>query len=702
VMSAVIRLILSGGFLLVLVTPAWWLAGRIQEGKARPFFRLLCGIGLALVGYVAGVNLLGRLIGNSIAAVLIYLAANAVVAVLLWRRWPAEFRIAPLTSSWRAWIGPLLIAVVLGFPQWLLAVSTNYWDEAACSAIHLTAPNQFAEGVFPPRHNALPGVTIKYHYGFAILSGTVKWLTGLSANVSIDLVSTGLWVFVFLFIYFWLRELKFGRLPATWGSFAVLLGGGLSWLYVGRLESYDGMSKVPAASELTHRYDAARGWIDNLIAAAHVPSMHLRNSDGSLSNLPWDTAALFQQHPVSLGIALTLVALYLFVSWQRRTKFHVGLLVVNIVTFGVLFLAHAVFGGVAAVTASLCLLGGWLQQLTRTKFLEGLVFAPGVAALAMLHGGILARGPEYGGGEFYTLRRGLGYAVGGLAGFIHWNLAGFGLPLLLAIVAWGLHHRRRDPRAVERNLLFRALTVFAVFSYFVPQVMYYSSETSGVEPFTEISKFFFCAHFGLALLSAFGLAYLPRSIPRVAALPGFVAAAIAPLAFCYSASFNPAHAWLGFYHAPYYPKSIEEQMGKALGRLKKGPRDVYFDASADERRHGYLSELLLFAGSTFTMTPSRFERTGIGYRLSQQVVARRFVQNGRMARLLPGAPEASNCRWYYSRPFEDMDRAPMVVRCRFEKLVVEGYFVNMFLAGLRAFYSIDKQTSDLDRDLLLY
>ena len=115
-----------------------------------------------------------------------------------------------------------------------------------------------AEGVFPPRHNALPGVTIKYHYGFAILSGTVKWLTGLSANVSIDLVSTGLWVFVFLFIYFWLRELKFARLPATWGSFAVLLGGGLSWLYLGRLESYDGISKVPAPSELTHRYDAAK------------------------------------------------------------------------------------------------------------------------------------------------------------------------------------------------------------------------------------------------------------------------------------------------------------------------------------------------------------------------------------------------------------------------------------------------------------
>ena len=31
----------------------------------------------------------------------------------------------------------------------LFAVSTNFWDEAACSAIHLTGPNQIAEGHEP-------------------------------------------------------------------------------------------------------------------------------------------------------------------------------------------------------------------------------------------------------------------------------------------------------------------------------------------------------------------------------------------------------------------------------------------------------------------------------------------------------------------------------------------------------------------------
>src|SRR6185436_5566174 len=190
----------------------------------------------------------------------------------------------------------------LGLPQWFLAVSTNYFDEVASSAIHLTAANQFAEGVFPPRHNALPDVVIKYHYGFTILSGTVHWLTGLSANVSIDVANTLLWLFTFLFIYFWLKELAFGRFVRLWGGVAVLLGGGLQWAYLPRIEAYSGVAKVPGSSELLHRWDAGSGWLDNLLASARAPGMHLRNADGSVSNLPWDIAAQFQQHAVALGL----------------------------------------------------------------------------------------------------------------------------------------------------------------------------------------------------------------------------------------------------------------------------------------------------------------------------------------------------------------------------------------------------------------
>ena len=427
--------------------------------------------------------------------------------------------------------------------------------------------------------------------------------------------------------------------------------------------------------------------------------MHLRNADGSLTNLPWDIAAQFQQHAVALGITLTLVALYLFVTWLRKEEFDVWLLLANVIAFSVLPLGHAVFGAVAIVTAGVCLLWSWLRHRTRARFLNGAVFAAATPVLALLHGGMLARGPEYGGGGFSTARKVLGYASGGLEGFLHWNLAGFGVPLLLAIAAWFLHRRRRDPKAAERNLLFLALTIFGAFSYLVPQVMFYSSETSGVEQFTEISKFFFCAHFAFALLSAYGVEYLARGRWAPAYLMAFPAAALIPLTFCYANSFDAKHSWLGFYRSPYYVNSIEEQMARALRRLKKSNRDVYFDASADERRHHYIGEMFVFGGSVFTMTPSRFERTGIGFRIAEDVVARRYVQNGRLARLLPAAAEEAGCDWYYSRPVADMAFAPLIVRGRFNKLVADGSFVKKFEAGQRALYAIEKPTADLDRDI---
>ncbi|HXT01134.1 MAG TPA: VCBS repeat-containing protein, partial [Elusimicrobiota bacterium] len=699
-LAAVLRALCFGAAML---PPSWWAAGRIQDSVTNPFFRLLCAIGLALFDYIIVVNLAGRLFQNSIAAVALCLALNAAAGVaLLLRRPRAEFEAAGLLSSRRSWTAPVLLAFAFAVPQWFVAVSTNFWDEAVASAIHITAPNQFAEGVFPPRHNALPDVPIKYHYGFIILSGTAMRLLGLSANVAIDVVSTFLWLFTFLFVYFWFRELEFDALEATWAAFALLLGGGLAWLYLPRLEAYSGVEKVPSASALLHRYDPASGWLRNLIQAAAVPSQHLRNADGTLSSLPWDIAAQFQQHAVSLGIALTAVGLYLFVVWRKREDLRRPLLAANVAAFSVIFLGHAVFGTVAAVAAGLCLLIEWARRRTWPSFLDGLLFGAGVSALALLHGGMLSMGPQYGGGGFTTLRRSFGYSAGGLAGFIHWNLAGFGLPLILAIAAVFLYPRRRDRADGDRSRLFTALLIFAVVSYLVPQIAFYSSETYGIEQFTEISKFFFSAHFGLALLSAYGLASLRRVRRWWLVAPCFLAAAVSPVLFCYANSVDANGAWLGFYRAPYFRGSVEEQMGTALKRLKKSSRDVFFDASADERRHSYLSELLEYGGSVFTMTPSAYERTGIGFRLSQATTGRRYVQNGRIARLLPGAAEAAGCTWYYCRPLRDTIAAPLIVRSRFAKLVAEGGLVLKAASEQRALYAFEKPTGGLDRDIERY
>ncbi|HXJ85065.1 MAG TPA: hypothetical protein VMS64_41025, partial [Candidatus Methylomirabilis sp.] len=222
-----LRCALAAVVALVFWLPAWWAAGRFLTASGPPFFRLLVAAGGALVGWLGVVNLLGRQLENSLVAVWIWFALNAVAAAwLLWRR-RDELSPRGLAATWRTWVPVVLLAALVGAPQWLLAVSTPYWDEVASSAIHLTAPNQFAEGVFPPRHNAFPDLPLKYHYGSTMLAGMVILLTGLSANVSVDVVSTALYLFIFLFVFFWLQQIGFRRLACLWGSFTVLLGGGL-------------------------------------------------------------------------------------------------------------------------------------------------------------------------------------------------------------------------------------------------------------------------------------------------------------------------------------------------------------------------------------------------------------------------------------------------------------------------------------------
>lgn len=682
-----------------LALPAWWAAGRICDERASPLFRGACAVGMALLAFLSGVNLLGRATGNSLFALSAWCVASAAASVWLLRSRPrSEFLPGREVARWE-WLLPVALAVVVGLPQWILAVSSNYWDEANASAIHLSAPSQFAEGVFPPRHNALPGVAIKYHYAFVILSGTLTRLLGTLPNYAIDVASTSLWLFVFLFVWLWLRELEFEELEAGWGAFATLLGGGLAWVYLPRLESYGGIEKYPPASAMTHHYEAGKGFFINLLGAANVPSQHLRNGDGTLSALAWDIAAQFQQHAVSLGIAVALVCLWLFTAWRRRPESRV-LLAANVIAFGVGFLAHAVFGMVAAATAGARLLWTWLKRPTREGFIDGALFGAGVVVLGLLHGGMTSMGPQYGGGGFTTFRRVLGYWSGGLAGFFHWNAASFGLLLVLGLAALVVRDARAQGKAPARHELYQALAVFLAISYVIPNATFYSSETYGVEQYTEISKFFFCVHFALALLSAYGLEALrSKGLRPWMAAPLFVAAAVSPVAYCWANSVGADGKWLGFYRSPYHLGSIEEQSAAALRSMKKSNRDVYFDASADERRSGYLSEMLVFAGSVFTLTPSAYERTGIGYRLAQDVVARQFVENGRVARLRPGALEHAGVTWFYSRPLQDYTLAPILVRSRFRKATETGILVVRFSAGARVLYSVEKPTQDLDRDI---
>jgi hypothetical protein len=683
--------------------PAWWFAGRIDPAARGSLVRLPLSIGLALAAYVTVVNLLGRLFDHSIAAVLVHVGLHAVACgVLLWRARP-QLEIGQLWIARRAWYLPLLLALILAVPQLFQAISGNRWDEIASSAIHVTAPNQFAEGVFPPRHNAFPDIPIRYHYGFVVLSGTVRWVTGLSANTSIDVASTGLWLFAFVFVFSWLHHMRLKRIAAYWGSFSMLLGGGLSWLYLRRLEIYEGFRKIPLPESRTHAYDPETGWFANLIEVMRNQNVHLRGGDGALFPLPFDVAIHFQQHAVALGIALTLIAAYLFWLWQTRDDFAPLLTACCVLGFGLVFLGHAVFGGVASISAGLVLMARWLRRPSVPRILQGVVLTVGVTGVAFLHGGMLTRGPEYGSGTVLKLRGEGGYLSGGILDHVNWGLAGFGVPLVFALVAVGYWLRTRRSAPAQHAVFLGFFGAFGLVSFMIPQVFFFSHSPS-VEQQTEISKFFFCTHLSIALVSAFGAGWLAVRLGRWPLILCFAMTIVTPLAVCYAGATNPDGSWIGFYESPYAWSGGRNhlEMGKALHRLKKGNRDVYYDFSTVERRSAYINELLVYGGSVFSLTPTRYEVTGLGYLLDEERVGQRILQEAGVARLLPGAAERSSCDWLYSVPGNDVTRRPPIVRSRFAKMVAEGMLSEKFATAGRALYAFEGTTLDLDRGIERY
>ncbi len=183
--------------------------------------------------------------------------------------------------------------------------------------------------------------------------------------------------------------------------------------------------------------------MSNLIAVMRSPAVYVRSSDGDVAPLPFDVANHYQQHAVALGIALTLVAAYLFWVWQTRRRSDPLLLFCSILCFGLVFLGHAVFGGVASLSAGLVLVMLWLRRPSRTRFIQTVVFTIGVTVVAFLHGGMMSQGSDDGPGSVLRLRDGFGFIAGGFLDQVHWNLAGFGFPLVFTIVSGWILFRTR-------------------------------------------------------------------------------------------------------------------------------------------------------------------------------------------------------------------------------------------------------------------
>ena len=477
---------------LALWLPAWWAAGRLNSAATSPFFRLLMAVGGVLVAWLGVLNLLGRQLENSLAAAWIWLGVNLAADVwLLWRR--RDRLCAPRSGRHLAELGALDHAG----PRRRLSPVDDGRQHAVLGRGHVERHQSHRRrpvrrGRVPAAPQCFPGPSAEVplrrdHVGG--LGDLADRALGQRQRRRREYRAPPVRLSVRLLLA---PTIGFRRLACLWGSFTVLLGGGLAWLYVPWLHTYDGFPKHGIPSLLRHHYDAGRGWWNNLLDAAGIAAFHLQNADGSNSNLPWDVVNQFQQHAVALGLALTLLSGWLFCTWIGRDRFSPRLLAASTVTFGLLFLGHAVFAAVACVTAGLVLAGRWLYCPSLARFLESVAFTAGVTALAFAHGGVLSRSARYGADiTTLTLRDGFGYSEGGLLGFVNWNLAGFGLPLLLALWALGAWVRHHRVAAQPQRHVFAFFAVMLLASYLPPQVLYYSYGGLSIEEYTEVAKFFF-------------------------------------------------------------------------------------------------------------------------------------------------------------------------------------------------------------------
>ncbi len=473
--------------------------------------------------------------------------------------------------------------------------------------------------------------------------------------------------------------------------------------YLPWIQAYKGFQKLPPDTGLIHSYDSEMSWWGNLLSVMNNQAIHLKNSNGDIFPLPFDVAIHYQQHAVALGIMLTLVAAYVFWLWQTRRDFSPVLLVINIFSFGLVFLGHAVFGSVASMTAGLVLLVLWLREPSRVRFYQGILFTLGVTAIAFLHGGMLAIGDEYGPpGAPIAIRDSFGYISGSLIDHINWNLAGFGLSLVFTFLALWVWLRQR-PTPPQRIVFLTFFGIFTLVSFMIPQLLYFSHSGS-VELQTEISKFFFCTHLSLAMLSVIGVDYLSKRFNWWAILPFFVMTAVTPVAVSIAGAQDKEGNWKGFYSSPYDWRGGRnyKAAGEALRSLKKSNHDQYYDFSTGEVRSGYLNELLVYGGSVFSLSPTRYEVTGFGFLIAEDRVANRILVESQMARLLPGAAEASGTNWIYSATAQNLASRPTIVRSRFAKMVSEGMLVKKFEAGSRVLFEFEADTHVLDQGIENY
>lgn len=428
-----------GGVLGLLTVGAALFAGRglaYLAGERRPFVGAAVGVALLELGIYGW----GRATQDLVVATGLTLLTAVGIVALAWRAGPpsaAPGWAPPRLGVW-GWLGVLAILVLGGH----CIFHGYFWDEYSC---HYPLTASLARGVVPAEFPLFPGEQFRYHYGFDLLAGAVRALTGLDVAWSLDVVSFGL-LALLLGVARDLGASLGGRRATALMPTLLLMGTGT----------------------LVFTLFADMGPLE--VRLEGLPARWRQS-------VPPPTISNFFQHPQGLGMPLALATLMLFdrplEDPLRKRRTLLGAFVM-----AALSLAQIVFFGVLGLVLGLVSLGLAIRaRRVRPLIFDGLALAGSLVA-AFLIGGFLAPGPPVES----MLRFGKSFFVDPPGLVIVFHLVVFGAPLIALPFALVATWRRPSPLRLS-------LAVAAVFGFLVPHFATYERSWDIVK-FLTVGAFF--------------------------------------------------------------------------------------------------------------------------------------------------------------------------------------------------------------------
>jgi len=431
------------GLLLLATWCAVWLAARSAlrwAGEQSAALTLALSVGVM----VAVPPSITRFSEDLRVSVLLTGALAAGLHYLLKKRLGPPPLAADSPRTWPSALGWSSALLIGGMAFWTIIDEYIFDEEVG----HIPISNMISHGLVPPQIPWLPGKSVLYHYGFDVLVGEVRAMTGLSSVRSIDVASV-LCLVLFLWFAFEVGARLAGRVGGSLGLLLVPLGSGFFLGFV-----------APGAGSFTLRLPLLpAGWYDHW--TDYIPP----------------TIGNFFQHPMGLGMPIALAVLLLATSDDRAPETFTRRFALGALLLGALSLMQFVFfmmlGAGLGVTV--------LLRFQRTRDQRALVRELLLLALALPIAFGLGGFLEESSGQ-RVMELGKSYFEDPFFQKLLRHLALFGMPLVA--VVWSVFRLNQGAKSLRIALIFAAAVGFLI-----PNFMIYTKSWDIVKFYT-VAVFF--------------------------------------------------------------------------------------------------------------------------------------------------------------------------------------------------------------------